>query len=67
MPEINDKRVIKTKRAIRDAFLDLVEECGFEKVTVQMIADRAFIGKTTCSCTSSSSVTVHQFTGRSEE
>ncbi len=47
MAEVNDKRVIKTKSAIRDAFFDLVEEKGFEKVTVQMIADRAFIGKTT--------------------
>ena len=37
----NDKRVIKTKRAIRDAFFDLTEEHGFEKVTVQMIADRS--------------------------
>lgn len=43
----HDKRVIKTKKNIRETFLSLLRETTFEKITVTQIADRAMIGKTT--------------------
>ena len=42
-----DLRVKKTKRAIRSAFYELIKEKPLEKITVQEIAERAEINKTT--------------------
>lgn len=42
-----DLRVIKTRRAIEDAFVDLLLEKGFANITVQDIADRALINRKT--------------------
>jgi len=37
----------RTDRCIVDAFVALVNECGFEKLTVQQILDRAMVSKNT--------------------
>lgn len=42
-----DKRVIKTRKNIRETFLSLLKETPFDKITVTQIADSAMIGKTT--------------------
>lgn len=43
----NDLRVIKTRKLIRDAFFDLVETYGFEKITISNIANHAKINRAT--------------------
>jgi AcrR family transcriptional regulator len=43
----SDRRVRRTRRAIIDAFLSLVEEKGYEKTTVLGILTRADIGRST--------------------
>ena len=43
----HDRRVRRTRRAILDAFLSLVEANGYEKTTVQDILDRADVGRST--------------------
>jgi AcrR family transcriptional regulator len=43
----DDRRVRRTRRALIDAFLSLVVEKGYEKVTVQDILVRADIGRST--------------------
>lgn len=42
-----DKRVIYTKKAIREVFLELLEKKGIEKVTVREICSKAKINRTT--------------------
>lgn len=42
-----DLRIIKTKKAIHDAFLHLIETKGYDKLTVQDIADQAMINRNT--------------------
>jgi AcrR family transcriptional regulator len=42
-----DRRVRRTRSALIDAFLGLVVEKGYEKITVQDILDRADIGRST--------------------
>ncbi|WP_137630016.1 TetR family transcriptional regulator [Secundilactobacillus hailunensis] len=44
---MTDLRVLKTKRAIQDAFVDLVLTEGFERVTVSGLARRAMINRQT--------------------
>ncbi|MEV6844944.1 TetR/AcrR family transcriptional regulator [Actinoplanes sp. NPDC051411] len=43
----NDRRVRRTRRALRDALVGLIVERGYEKVTVQDVLDRADIGRST--------------------
>lgn len=43
----NDLRVQKTKRIIREAFFELVEEKGYAKVTVMDITKKAMINRNT--------------------
>lgn len=43
----NDLRVLKTKKAIREAFIALVEEKGYRHVTVSDITKRAMINRNT--------------------
>jgi AcrR family transcriptional regulator len=43
----SDRRVRRTRRGRIDAFLGLVAEKGYEKITVQDILDRADIGRPT--------------------
>ena len=42
-----DIRVIRTKKLIKEAFLDLMETEGFEKINIQMLTNKAMIGRTT--------------------
>lgn len=45
--EKTDLRILRTKRAIRDAFFKLVEEKGFDHITVKDITDEAMISRNT--------------------
>jgi AcrR family transcriptional regulator len=42
-----DRRVSRTRRALRDAFFALILEKGYEAVTVEEITNRADLGRTT--------------------
>lgn len=42
-----DLRVIKTRKAIKEAFLKLIQEKGYERITIQDIANEALISKNT--------------------
>ncbi|MEM7034170.1 MAG: TetR/AcrR family transcriptional regulator [Chloroflexota bacterium] len=42
-----DLRVIKTRRALKEAFIALVLESGYEAITVTQVAERASVGKKT--------------------
>ena len=43
----SDLRVIKTRRALKEAVITLVLESGYETITVKQVAERASIGKKT--------------------
>ena len=43
----NDKRVIRTNKAIKEAFLKLLSKKKYENITVQDIANEAFINRNT--------------------
>ncbi|OPA79113.1 TetR family transcriptional regulator [Paenibacillus selenitireducens] len=42
-----DRRVLRTRQLIRDAFIDLLQEIELEKITVNRIAERATINRVT--------------------
>ncbi|GGG52182.1 TetR/AcrR family transcriptional regulator [Paenibacillus radicis (ex Gao et al. 2016)] len=42
-----DLRIIRTKQSIRTAFFELIQEKGYEAITIQAIADRAMINRNT--------------------
>lgn len=42
-----DRRVGRTRRLMQDALMALVEEMGYERITVQDILDRADVGRST--------------------
>jgi len=42
-----DKRVVKTRALIRDAYFDSIRKIGFKKTTVKEICDRAYISRKT--------------------
>ena len=42
-----DRRVSRTRRLMLDALMTLIEEQGYEKITVQDILDRADVGRST--------------------
>lgn len=42
-----DLRILKTRKAIKEAFLTLVQTKGYERITVQDIADEAMINRNT--------------------
>ena len=42
-----DRRVGKTRRALKEALTDLILEQGYESVTVQDVIDRADVGRST--------------------
>lgn len=46
MPKI-DLRIVKTRKAIKEAFISLVEENGFENVKIKDITERALINRNT--------------------
>ena len=45
--EVQDRRVVKTKRALRSAFLELMEECGYDGFTINELCERADINRGT--------------------
>jgi AcrR family transcriptional regulator len=42
-----DRRIIRTRRLLRDALLALILEKGYDSVTIEEITDRADVGRTT--------------------
>ncbi|NVD70290.1 TetR/AcrR family transcriptional regulator [Duganella sp. BJB1802] len=46
-PPEPDRRVLKTKAALRDAMLDLMALRGWDQMTIQEICDRANVGRST--------------------
>lgn len=42
-----DLRILKTRKAIKDAFLKLVQTKGYERITIQDIAEEAIINRNT--------------------
>lgn len=46
-PEKLDRRVIRTRKLLREAFLELMNEQQFQQITVQDITDRAMINRAT--------------------
>lgn len=47
MPKQNDLRVVRTRRMIKEAFLELMSTIGFPKITVENLAKKAFISRNT--------------------
>lgn len=47
MPKKTDLRVIKSKKAIKDAFLQLIKEKSYSNITITDIAKRAMINRKT--------------------
>jgi AcrR family transcriptional regulator len=47
MAKCEDRRIQRTRQSLRTALFTLVREKGFETVSVQEIADRANVGRTT--------------------
>jgi AcrR family transcriptional regulator len=47
MDRMQDRRVLRTRGMILDAFLDLLIEKGYESLTIQDIIDRANVGRST--------------------
>lgn len=42
-----DRRIVRTRESIRDAMIDLIEEIGFESISIKDIAERANINRGT--------------------
>ncbi|MEY9866440.1 TetR/AcrR family transcriptional regulator [Peribacillus sp. RS7] len=42
-----DRRILKTQEAIKNAFIELMSEKGFDQITIQDISDRANVGRRT--------------------
>ncbi|MCA1295186.1 TetR/AcrR family transcriptional regulator [Paenibacillus sp. alder61] len=47
MKKKTDLRILRTKQSIRKAFYELIQEKGYEAITIQDIADRAMINRNT--------------------
>lgn len=47
MKKMEDRRILRTRNMLFDAFLDLMIEKGYETITVQDIIDRANVGRST--------------------
>ncbi|WP_044642156.1 TetR/AcrR family transcriptional regulator [Risungbinella massiliensis] len=47
MTKKTDLRIIRTRKMIRDAFLELILEKGYESITIQHIANHAMINRAT--------------------
>ena len=45
--ETNDRRVLRTRRSLHEALMELVLEKRYDKITVQDIIDRADVGRST--------------------
>ncbi|MEH7395415.1 TetR/AcrR family transcriptional regulator, partial [Priestia megaterium] len=42
-----DLRVIRTRKMIKESFIDLIQEKGYESITIRDIADNALINRAT--------------------
>ncbi|WP_415782960.1 TetR/AcrR family transcriptional regulator, partial [Bacillus manliponensis] len=42
-----DLRIVRTRKLIKEAFLDLIQTKGYESITIQNIADSALINRAT--------------------
>ncbi|AIQ70155.1 TetR/AcrR family transcriptional regulator [Paenibacillus graminis] len=47
MSKKTDLRILRTKQSIRKAWIELIQEKGYEAITIQDIADRAMINRNT--------------------
>jgi len=47
LKEVTDKRIRRTHRLLREAFIDLISEQGYDSIRVEDILKRADIGRTT--------------------
>lgn len=47
MKKKTDLRVVRTNESIRKAFYELIQEMGYESITIQNIADRARVNRNT--------------------
>ena len=47
MNKKTDLRIIRSKHSIKKAFIELLNEKGYEKITIQDIADKAMINRNT--------------------
>lgn len=47
MSKFMDLRVVKTRRLIRDSLIELIEEKGFDNITINNISERAQINRST--------------------
>ena len=47
MKKVEDRRVLRTRNLLFEAFVDLMIEKGYEAITIQDIIDRANIGRST--------------------
>ena len=45
--EAQDRRLVKTKRALSAAFLELMEECGYDGFTINELCERADVNRGT--------------------
>ncbi|WP_164667214.1 TetR/AcrR family transcriptional regulator [Virgibacillus doumboii] len=43
----NDRRVIRTQKLLKNALVELIDEVGFDKITVQDISNRATVNRAT--------------------
>jgi AcrR family transcriptional regulator len=44
---LNDRRVLRTRRLLREALIDLIIERGWDNLSVQDVCDRADVGRST--------------------
>ncbi len=47
MSKKTDLRILRSKHSIREAFIQLLNEKGYEAITIQDIADKAMINRNT--------------------
>lgn len=47
MPKKVDLRILKTRKAIKESFFKLIKEKGYERITIQDIAEEAMINRNT--------------------
>ena len=46
-PLSTDPRVVRTRRRLKQALLELIAEVGYERITVELLADRADVARST--------------------
>lgn len=44
---VTDRRILKTRLALREALLDLLTECAWDELSIQEICERANVGRST--------------------